>query len=122
MMRTLQLGTVFSMLAIGTLTGCAHAPTQMYQWEGYQRIVYEYLKHETANPSEQLNLMQTQAEKARVDGKQLPPGFRAQVAILQLQLGQFDNAKQQLEAEKTAFPESSHYMDFLLKQMSEKKS
>jgi hypothetical protein len=107
---------------IGGLVGCAHAPAPMYQWDTYQRNVYQFLKHEDANPGEQLSLMQAQTERTKLAGTRLPPGFRAHLAMLHLQLGQYDDAKLQLEAEKSAFPESSHYMDFLLKQMNEKKS
>lgn len=123
MMRPIpMLRGIFAMVSVALITGCAHAPASMYQWEGYQRNVYDYLKHDTAEPAEQLHAMQTLAEKARKDGTRLPPGFHAHIAMLQIQLGQLDEAKQQLEAEKVAFPESTHYMDFLLKQLSEKTS
>ena len=104
------------------LIGCAQAPKPLYHWDGYQRQVYEHLKGDGATPSEQLLVMQAQAEKARGSGSLLPPGFRAHVGMLQLQLGRFDEARQMLEAEKVAFPESAKYMDFLLKGLSEKKS
>ena len=109
-------------LSIVAIAGCATAPAPMYQWGGYQRNVYNYLKHDTAAPSEQLRAMQTLLKKSRTDGTRLPPGFHAHIAMLHIQMDQFDDAKQQLEAEKTAFPESTHYMNFLLKQMNEKKS
>ena len=113
---------VLGMLSVAVLAGCVHAPAPMYQWGGYQRNVYDYLKHDSAAPNEQLRAMQVLLEKARTDGTRLPPGFHAHIAMLQMQMDQFDDAKQQLEAEKAAFPESTHYMDFLLKQMSGKKS
>jgi hypothetical protein len=109
-------------LVAGALFGCAHAPTPLYQWDTYQKNVYQFLKHEDANPDEQMRLMQAQAEKSRIAGTRLPPGFRAHLGMLYLQLGQDSDAKQQLQAEKEAFPESAHYMDFLLKQMDGKKS
>ena len=94
----------------------------MYQWEGYPRNVYDYLKHDGAVPGDQLRAMQVLSDKARTDGTRLPPGFHAHIAMLHMQMDEFDAARQQLEAEKVAFPESTHYMDFLLKQMNEKKS
>jgi hypothetical protein len=104
------------------LAGCAHPPAQMYHWEGYQKNVYTYLKHDSASPAEQLQGMTVQADAARAARKRLPPGFHAHVAALMVQLGQYDDAKKQLEAEKADFPESAPYMDFLLKQMQGKKS
>jgi hypothetical protein len=108
--------------AIVSLTGCATAPKPLYHWEGYQRLVYEHLKGEGSNPNEQLAALQAQAEKARAAGAALPPGFRAHVAMLHLQLGRHDEAQQMIEAEKAAFPESTQFMDFVLKSMGAKKS
>jgi hypothetical protein len=109
-------------VSAAALTGCAQAPKPLYHWDGYQRQVYEYLKGDGATPAEQMLAMQAQAEKARASASALPPGFRAHVGMLHMQLGRFDEARQMLEAEKLAFPESAKYMDFLLKRMSEKKS
>ncbi len=44
------------------------------------------------------------------------------LAMIYLRLGRFDEAKLQLESEKASFPESSPYMDFLLKRMTAPKS
>lgn len=102
------------------LAGCAAGPRPLYHWEGYQRQVYEYFKGDESSPAEQLGIMQAQAEKARASGAALPPGFRAHIALLQLRLGRYDEARQMIEAEKAAFPESAHYMDFVLKSMGDK--
>jgi hypothetical protein len=110
------------LLAAVVLAGCATPPPTMYHWTDYQRNVYDYMKGDTANPSEQLKRMSAQADAARAANHQLPPGFRAHVAMIDIQLGQYDEAKKQFEAEKAAFPESAQYMDFLLKQMEQKKS
>jgi hypothetical protein len=105
-------------LVLAALAGCATAPKPLYHWEGYQRQVYEYLKGDGSSPTEQLTVLQAQAEKARATGANLPPGFRAHVALLHLR----DEARRLIEAEKLAFPESTQYMDFVLKSMEEKKS
>ncbi len=110
----------FIAVAALCLGGCATGPKPLYHWEGYQRQVYEYFKGDGSSPAEQLGAMQAQAEKARAAGAALPPGFRAHVALLQMRLGRYDEARQMIEAEKTAFPESSQYMDFVLKSMGEK--
>lgn len=105
------------------LAGCAAAPKPLYHWEGYQRLIYEHLKGgSAAAPSEQLATLQAQAEKARASGAALPPGFRAHMAMLRLQLGEADEAHRLIEAEKAAFPESTPYMDFVLKSLRNKKS
>jgi hypothetical protein len=102
------------------LAGCAAGPKPLYHWEGYQRQVYESFKGDSTGPAEQLGVMQIQAEKARAAGAALPPGFRAHIALLQLRMGRYDEARRMIEEEKAAFPESAHYMDFVLKSMGEK--
>lgn len=104
------------------LAGCAQPARPLYHWEGYQRQVYQHLKGEAANPQEQLRVLEAQAEKARAAGATLPPGFRAHMGLLYLQLGRADEAHQSLLAERAAFPESAPYMDFLLKGFAAPKS
>jgi hypothetical protein len=98
-------------LALG---GCAQAPRPLYHWDRYQTSLYEHFKADGKGPDEQLRALQAQAEKARGLGAALPPGFRAHLAMVYLQLDRPDEARAQLEAEKAAFPESARYMDFLL--------
>lgn len=128
--RTECGGQAVKRLAICTATlvlvlassGCATAPKPLYHWEGYQRQLYEFLKSDGSGPAEQLTVMRAQAEKARATGAALPPGFRAHIGMLSLRLGNADEARRMFEAEKSAFPESTQYMDFVLKSMEEKKS
>ena len=108
-------------VAGAALIGCAAPVKPIYHWEGYQRQLYGHLKGEGTNPDEQMRLLQAHAEKARVAGLALPPGFRAHMGLVSLRLGRDAEAKQQLEAEKSVFPESAPYMDFLLKRMSQPK-
>jgi hypothetical protein len=112
-----------AVLSLALILGaCAQAPVQMYHWDGYQKNVYTYLKQDAANPSELLEAMNVEAAAASRAGKRLPPGYHAHIAMLMVQLGRYDEASKQLEAEKADFPESAPYMDYLLKQMQGKKS
>lgn len=76
----------------------------MYQWEGYQRQVYEYFKGDGSTPVEQLVVMQSHAERARAAGAALPPGFRAHMAMLHLRLGRDDQAQEMIEQKRRRFP------------------
>lgn len=98
----------------GLLVGCVQAPKPLYHWDGYQRQVYEHLRGDGSSPNEQLTVLQAEAEKSRAVGALLPPGFRAHMGLLYLRLGRAGQAREMLEAEKSAFPESTRYMDFLL--------
>lgn len=113
--RWIRFGAV---VAVVGLTGCAPQSKSLYHWEGYQRQLYEYFKGTESDAQQQLRLLQAQAQKAQGAGAALPPGFRAHVGLLYLNLGRADEAQQQFESEKANFPESTPYMDFLLRRMS----
>jgi hypothetical protein len=116
------VGRISILLAVITLTGCAAPSKPLYEWGNYQRQVYEATKGDGTSPNEQLTVLLAQAEKARGAQASLPPGFRAHVGLIQLRLGQDNEARSMFEEEKAAFPESTAFMDFLLKRMTEKKS
>ncbi|WP_280154093.1 DUF4810 domain-containing protein [Piscinibacter sp. XHJ-5] len=99
------------------LAACATKVAPLYQWETFPRQQYDTLLRAGSSPVEQIRLMEAQAEKARGAGAQLPPGFRAHLGMLHLDTGNADQARQLWQAEKVAFPESSPYMDRLLKRL-----
>lgn len=118
-MKVARLLTVLSAIVLcGAFSGCARAPARLYEWGGFQGQLYEYFKADHSTYEEQLRILDAQAERTRGTGTALPPGFRAHRAMLYLRLGRDGEAKQELEGEKAAFPESVQYMDFLLKHMT----
>ena len=102
--------------ACALLTGCATQTASLYQWDGYQPQVYEYLKGQTS-PNEQITALETAREKIFAKDKTLPPGFRAHLGMLYASVGKSAEARRQLTEEKERFPESSAYMDFLLSKL-----
>jgi hypothetical protein len=102
-----------TLLASGLLAGCS-SPKTLYQWESYQPEVYEYFKGE--QPKEgQAEALERDLQKIRSTGKTPPPGYHAHLGLLYLSMGKDDQMVQQFRTEKTLFPESTPYMDFLLK-------
>lgn len=120
MITPLRVSLMFAGLL---LAGCAQAPKTLYHWDGYQGQLYQYFKSgEGTDPQAQLTALQAQAQKAQAEAAVLPPGFRAHVGLLYLQLGNLDQARIRFEEEKAVFPESAPYMDFLLKKMTSAKA
>lgn len=101
---------VFAML----VSGCASKPTTIYHWGSYQGQVYEYLKGEGKPQDEQIAILEAEIEAARAAGKPLPPGYHAHLGLLYGHAGREDEMKRQLELERTSFPESAPFIDFLL--------
>jgi hypothetical protein len=98
------------------LGGCAAKPPKpMYQWGGYQNQLYEYFKADGSTPVAQLGVLEEQLQKTTAAGEAVPPGLHAHLGLLKLKVGNTDEAVAHLETEKRLFPESTPYMDWLLK-------
>lgn len=105
------------MISAALLAGCVSRPQPLYYWGDYQSQVYGHFKGEKG-PEEQIQALEKVRELARAQGKPLPPGLQAHLAMLYGQTGRSDRLVEQLEAEKKQFPESTTFMDFLLKKFS----
>lgn len=104
-------------LSMTLLAGCATRQQPLYYWGSYQTQVYGHFKGDKG-PEEQIQALEADREKALAQGKMLPPGFQAHLAMLYGQTGRSDRLAENLEAEKAHFPESSTFMDFLLKKFN----
>jgi hypothetical protein len=110
-----------SFAALGLLlslsSGCANRPPPLYLWESFPRQQYEFLLHDGMNPGEQILALESHAEKARGAHAALPPGLRAHLGLLYLNSGNVERARELWLAEKLAFPESTPFLDQLLKRL-----
>ncbi len=101
-------------LSVGMLAACAQ-PQGLYSWDSYQPMVHAYLKEEGEDYAAQVQTLEENVQSARATDQALPPGFRAHLGLLYLKLGDGAKAVEQWEGEKLAFPESSSFMNFLLR-------
>jgi len=111
------LGAATLAVAGALLGGCATQTPQLYQWDAYQPEVYAWLEGQTG-PEEQIAALEQALQKIRGKGNRPPPGFHAHLRALYASAGKTRQAQQELLAEKESFPESSPYMDFLLKNLT----
>jgi len=111
-----------SMLLVLWLAGCAQSGAPLYMWETYPRQQYVYLLREGISPDQQIQEIETHAQKARAANAQLPPGLRAHLGMLYLSVGNPGRAMELWNAEKAAFPESTPYMNQLLKRLGQAKA
>lgn len=102
---------------LAILSGCATRPDTLYYWGDYQNQVYDYLQNaDSSDISNQIQALEDGYEKARSVDMSLPPGYHAQLGILYYAQGNDAKAIEQLELEKSAFPESTLFIDRLLAQ------
>ena len=77
--------------------------------------MYAYLKEDGNDYAVQAQTLEKSVEKARATNRELPPGFRAHLGMLYLKMGDGEKGVEQLQGEKQAFPESTPFMDFLMR-------
>lgn len=106
----------FLMIAVVALSACAApAPKPLYQWANYEPRLYEYFKAGGNNPGGQISVLEAQLQKNQAAGEASPPGLHGHLALLYSKMGDDLGARRHLEAERSLFPESAAYVDFLLK-------
>jgi hypothetical protein len=103
------------MMASALLTaGCA-APRPLYTWGSYEDLIYaSYASPGKLAPQDEVNLLEKDYQQARAANMRMPPGWHAHLGYLYYELGNPDQARQELQTEEAEFPESKVFMDRLL--------
>jgi len=96
------------------LSGCVTRLQPLYYWGNFQDQQYAYFKGDKG-PEDGIQNLERVKEEARSRGRPVPPGFQAHLGMLYGLTGRTDLFEQNLLAERQQFPESSVYVDFLLK-------
>lgn len=117
MMKAKLLG-IFAIIA---LSGCSTAPKPLYNWDGYQKTVYQYYQQTETSPQQQIEVLKKNIELNKTQGTAVPPGLHAHLGLLYSSTGAIDLAMAEFNTEKALFPESANYMDFLMKNKGIKK-
>jgi hypothetical protein len=112
--------TWLSLVGALVLSGCATKPQPLYYWGDYQPQVYGHFTKDTG-PQEQIASLEAGLEEARASGKPVPPGYLAHLGILHAEAEHPDQMRKYFEAEKTQYPESTAYIDFLLRKYKQAK-
>jgi hypothetical protein len=97
-------------------SACASVPGPLYSWGNYEDKVYAYLRGES--PVAQIGVLQNDLLKIEERGKKAPPGYYAHLGMLYAEVGDHGQAVSCFVVEKTRFPESAVFMDYLLAQLS----
>lgn len=111
--RQVALAALASMLAACAAKG----PGPLYLWETFPRQQYDALLRGGFSPEDQIRQLEAHAEKAGAANAALPPGLRAHLGMLYLGAGNAERARELWKAEISAFPESSAYMDQLIRKL-----
>jgi hypothetical protein len=85
-----------------------------YYYGSYQEVVYSYFKGSEVGLSQQIEILEEIIEQARGKGKPVPPGLHAHLGMLYFETGNTSLGQASFDMEKSLFPESVAYLDFLL--------
>lgn len=118
-MSAWRLGRPIGLAALTSmLVACAaKGPGPLYLWEAFPRQQYDALLRGGFSPDEQIRQLEAHADKARAANAALPPGLRAHLGMLYLGAGNAERARELWRAETLAFPESSTYMEQLIRKL-----
>jgi len=106
---------IAALVAILGLCGCVAQPPTLYGWGSYEDIVYAAsVKPGSIAPEAQIQQMERDRELIRNAHQRFPPGWHGHLAYLYSQVGQAGLARDELVAEKSAFPEATVFCDTLL--------
>ena len=112
--RSLRGSVLLAGLLALLLSGCVSRPQPLYYWGSFQDHQYAYFKGDKG-PEDSIQELEKVREQAKSQGRNVPPGFQAHLGMLYGVTGRTDLFEQNLQAERQQFPESSAYVDFLLK-------
>jgi len=113
--------TLVASLVVVMLSGCVTRPQPLYYWGDFTTQQYSYFKGDKG-PEEVIQSLERVREEAKAAGKPVPPGLLAHLGLMYGQTGRTDMFEQNLQAERQQFPESSVYVDFLLKKKQNDKA
>lgn len=101
-------------LSVAALSGC-QSTKPLYHYGSYQTNVYEHFKNEDSSVTEQIETLEKTISESSRNKLQVGPGLYAHLGFLYLQSGQRDTGLSYLQKEKQLYPESTQFIDFLLK-------
>lgn len=95
-----------------SLTGCA-AKTGLYDWGGYDGLLYQSYK-EPATVAANMRKLEEHIRKLEQSQQKVAPGLYADLGTMYLQAGDKEKARANFTKERELWPESRVLMDALL--------
>ncbi|SDU08671.1 DUF4810 domain-containing protein [Halopseudomonas salegens] len=105
------LGLAF--LALATI-GCATQSSNLYYWGDYQPALYAHHQDGITQNAELAADIEALIDRAHATGSSVPPGVHAHLGMLYAEMGRNAKAHEQLLIEQRLFPESAHFINYVL--------
>ncbi len=99
-----------------SILGSASCQRTLYDWGTYEQSVFKmYSSRENFSAAKEIDRLQREVERTVKRQRLIPPGKMAHLGYLYTMAGDSEKARECFEAEQRLFPESEHFMGFLLK-------
>ena len=96
------------------LAGCASGNKSLYDWGGYDTMLYSAYK-EPATTGANIQKLESHIQKLEQGKQKVPPGLYADLGTLMLQAGKKEEAQTYFRKERELWPESAPLMDALIR-------
>lgn len=110
---------IIILAALLGLTGCA-TRSGLYDWGGYDALLYESYKDPAGIPKNRQALA-AHIGALEKGGKRVAPGLHADLGTMLLQAGDKDGALSNFRRERELWPESAVVMDAMIKTLETRK-
>jgi hypothetical protein len=119
--RSIKIKQLFGFVLISLIAiGCSS--NTLYNWGEYENFLYQrYVKPGKITPQQEITELEAHLEQTYAKELLPPPGLHAHLGYLYINDGQYDRAVEHFNIEKKLFPESSTFIDGILKRITEKK-
>jgi len=101
------------------VSACAPTNPPLYYWGNYQSALYQHHKDGITNYDAQVSAMEAVLQRAQAEGKSVPPGLHAHLGMLYFNTGRESEAREQFAMEQQLFPESAHFVSYVMKAQPE---
>lgn len=110
-------------LALFFMSGCATttALEPKYDFGDYSHALYQHKKNHTdASYQEYKRALNDVIERTKTSGYRVPPGIYSEYGFILAQEGKSEEAKIYFELEKKTYPESTVFIERLIKELGKK--
>ncbi len=117
----IKLKFLAAAVAVAALSGC-QTTRPLYHYGSYQDNVYTHFNNEDASLVQEIAALEKTILESAAKNLQVGPGLHAHLGYLYIESGQMDKGIVYLQKEKALYPESTQFIDFLLKNAKAGKS
>lgn len=117
-----RLSILLTLVSIVFISGCVASKPPLYRWGEYEDLLYEmYAEPGKADPGTQVARLSEDIGRTQAEGKRVPPGVYAHLGYMHYMQGNQGAAMSAFANEKALYPESTDFVDGILKRLKGKK-